>query len=467
MPKTKIVCTIGPSSESPEVLRKLIQRGMNVARLNFSHGTHEEHLEKISAIREISMELTKPVAILQDLCGPKIRVGEIPGDGIRVLPGHEFILTSEPMIGTHERVSVSYPQLPNEVKEADRILLADGMMELVVVRIAPPDIYCRVINGGILTSHKGVNLPTGSLKIAALTDKDKDDLAFGLENGVDYIGLSFVRDAEDIKDVKSIISKAGHDTPVIAKIEKHEALNHIDAIIDASDGLMVARGDLGVEIPLENVPATQKDLVRKANLKGKPVIIATQMLRSMVDAPRPTRAEATDIANGVLDGADAIMLSEETASGKYPVEALQFMVRIAESAERTYPHGKYLNMMKTDGITASVAYAACILAEDLDAKAIVATTRSGVTAERIACFRPRPAIIALSPQMATIRRLALYWGCTPFYLAISKDTDKMIEKAADSALNTGMVGKGNLAVITAGRPIWHTGTTNMLWVKQL
>ena len=467
MPATKIVCTIGPASESPQVLSRMIHAGMNVARLNFSHGTQAEHGQKIQLIRSLSDESKLPVAILQDLCGPKIRVGSVADPGAQLKSGEPFVLTSRPVAGDSCKVSVSYPALPQEVKTDDRIMLADGMMELVVTRTTDTDIHTEVIRGGLLTSHKGINLPTGTITASALTEKDREDLRFGLANGVDYVALSFVRTAEDVVRVKEAIQREGKETPVIAKIEKHEALDDIDEIIQVADGIMVARGDLGVEIPLENVPNIQKMLIRKANAAGKPVIIATQMLRSMVDSPRPTRAEAADVANGVLDGADAIMLSEETASGRYPVESVQYMHRIAMAAERGYPHQKYLNLMTKAGEAASVAYAACILADQIEAAAIVATTRSGSTAMHISRFRPATRIIALSPDETTVRRLALYWGCVSCRVSLLADTDQMIEDAADTAVKSGLVSSGDRVVITAGRPIWEKGTTNMLWVKKL
>ncbi len=340
LPKTKIVCTIGPSSNTPEQICGLIENGMSIARLNFSHGSHDEHAAMIAAIREASRKTERPVAILQDLCGPKIRVGEIPGDGLMLIAGQELVLTTDVKPAQGNRVSVSLGDLPNQVRSGDRILLADGFMEILVERVSDSDVICCVITGGLLTSHKGINLPTRSLDIPSLTEKDRRDLLFGLENGVDYVALSFVRTANDIHTIKKIIHRQNKKVPVIAKLEKHEALENIDAIIAAADGLMVARGDLGVEIPLETVPNIQKQLVRKANAMGKPVIIATQMLRSMVTSPRPTRAEAADVANGVLDGADAIMLSEETASGQHPIEAVQYMARVAASAEEKFPHKK-------------------------------------------------------------------------------------------------------------------------------
>jgi pyruvate kinase len=467
LPKTKIVCTIGPASNSPDVMAALIEKGMSVARLNFSHGTHHEHGRMIRLIRDTSEKLGRPVAILQDLCGPKIRIGEIPGAGMMLSPGQTLTLTNEQAPAHDNRVAVNYGDLPSQVKAGDRILLADGMMELVVEQTSLTEIVCKVITGGVLTSHKGVNLPTSTLAIPSMTEKDRRDLLFGLEAEVDYVALSFVRSATDIHMVKKIIHRQNKQTPVIAKFEKHEALDNVDAILAATDGVMVARGDLGVEVPLESVPSIQKMLVRKANALGKPVIIATQMLRSMVDAPRPTRAEAADVANAVLDGADAVMLSEETASGRYPVEAVHYMSLIAGNAEQHFPHDFFLKLSPQKGTAESVANAACMLASNLEASAIVATTRSGSTAAQIARYRPKQPIVALSPDVRSVQQLALYWGCIPTYLENIEDTDAMVEKAAEEVLKKGHVHKGEKVVITAGRPIWAAGTTNMLWVKAL
>ncbi|MCP4115399.1 MAG: pyruvate kinase [Desulfobacteraceae bacterium] len=467
MRRTKIVCTIGPSSQSPDVLRELIQSGMNVARMNFSHGTHDEHLKKIERIRQISRELDTPVAILQDLCGPKIRTGIIEGAGIELVPGKELILTNEEITGTGNRVSVSYANLPQEVKTGDSILLADGMFELSVKDKTATDIFCEIVHGGLLTSHKGINLPGTSLSIPALTEKDKEDLSFGLKNDVDFVALSFVKSSDDVMEIKDLIKAAGKDTPVISKIEKHEAIENIDKIMEATDGIMVARGDLGVEIPLEDVPGIQKMLVKKAVGAGKPVIIATQMLRSMVDSPRPTRAEAADVANAVLDGTDALMLSEETANGDFPVEALGYMAKIALKAEDNYRHDKFLEVPETPDIAASVSYAASVLAESLHAKAIVASTKSGFTAKQISRCRPDAEIIALSPDKRALRQLCLCWGCVPSYICDPKDTDEMIEKGTGGALRTGLVREGDTIIITAGHPMWVPGTTNMVKVKQI
>jgi pyruvate kinase len=467
MKKTKIVCTIGPASEKEDVLQALILNGMNVARLNFSHGSHEGHLQKIKTIRALSGKLDQPVAILLDLAGPKIRIGTIPAPGIVLTPGHQFILTSRPIEGSIEAVSLTYKDLPKEVKTGDRLLLADGLMELVVEKANDINIVCKVITGGLLTSHKGINLPTGTIRTASLTEKDRSDLLFGLENGVDFIALSFVKTADDIKMVKDIIAAKGKDTPVIAKIEKHEAVDNIDAIMGISDGIMVARGDLGVEIPLEDVPLIQKKLIAKANAAGKPVITATQMLRSMVSSPRPTRAEAADVANAVLDGTDAVMLSEETASGDYPVEAVLYMSRLVSAAESGFPFEEFLAMTPRKDISESVAHASCVLASHLEAKAIVAHTQSGRTARYISRFRPSQTIVALSPNEKTVRRLALSWGCLPRLVNDPHDTDDMIEKASQAALESGEAKPGDLIVITVGHPIWVSGTTNMLRVKRL
>jgi pyruvate kinase len=466
-PNTKIVCTIGPASESPAIIRALIQGGMDVARLNFSHGTQHGHAEKIRLIRKLSGELGKPVAILQDLAGPKIRVGPIPEPGVRLEAGHSFTLTSNEVMGSNERVSVSYKDLPDEVKEGDRILLADGFMELKVKSVAGPEIRCEVITGGVLTSHKGINLPSGTTQMPSMTEKDRSDLLFGLRHDVDYVALSFVRTAGDLSEVKEIIREEKKTTPVIAKIEKHEAIANIEEIMGAADGIMVARGDLGVEIPLEQVPELQKALIRRANRLGKPVITATQMLHSMVRSPRPTRAEATDVANAVLDGTDAVMLSEETAMGKYPVEAVQFMARILGNTERYYPHERYLQPPQEKEVGQSVAFVSCVLADHLDATAIVAPTRSGKTARHISRFRPKQGIIALSPNAVNVRRLALFWGCAPLLVSEPRDTDDMIEEATLSATKTGFVSEGDLVVITAGQPVWVAGTTNMLRVKRI
>ncbi len=465
--KTKIVCTIGPACRSVEIIRAMILEGMSVARLNFSHGTHEEHLENIYALRRAANDVGHPLAILQDLGGPKIRVGKIPEPGIRLEVGSEVVLTGRTMELTHNMIPLTYKELAEDVLVGDRILLADGFMELEVRAISGADIKTIVITGGVLTSHKGINLPSRSIKAPSLTPKDEIDLSFGIENGVDYIALSFVKSPEDIERVKKLITRKGAGTPVIAKVEKHEAVHKIDRIIEVADGIMVARGDLGVEIPLEEVPLVQKMLIEKANKAGKPVITATQMLRSMVDSPRPTRAEATDVANAVMDGTDAVMLSEETAIGQYPVVSVAILSRIINSAESRFPHERYLAMKPERNVPDSVSHASCVLAHHLGVSAIVAPTQSGQTAGRLSRFRPQTPIVALSPQPATVRKLALVWGCIPRLIQSPKDTDDMIELAAASALASGLVKTGEIVVITAGQPLWVAGSTNMLRVKTL
>lgn len=465
--RTKIVCTIGPASETDNVIESLILAGMNVARLNFSHGTHEGHLAKIRTIREISDKLGIPVAILQDLSGPKIRIGTVADPGIRLEVGEEFILTSDKVEAGTRRVSVSYPSLPGEVRKGDTILLADGLLELKVVAIEVNDIKCLVVQGGVLTSHKGVNLPTRTVSLPSLTEKDRVDLDLGISEGVDYVALSFVRDPEDVLRVKGLMEEKGGDIPVIAKIEKHEAVKNLSEIMAVADGVMVARGDLGVEIPLAEVPLIQKRIIRQANLNGKPVITATQMLRSMVESPRPTRAEATDVVNAVLDGTDGVMLSEETAMGAYPVESVRFMSGFLRSAEKGFPHGKYLAMSPETQVSTSVAHASCVLAAHLNAAAIVPNTQSGLTATHISRFRPSCPILALSPHISTVRRLCLYWGIQPRLITKPTDTDDMIDKAAASVSESGHVKTGDLVVITAGHPVWVPGTTNMIRVKKI
>ena len=465
MPRTKIVCTIGPSSRSPEILRQIILAGLNVARLNFSHGTHSEHKKVISSIRKLSRELSRPVAILQDLAGPKIRVGKIEAGGVTLQAGSHFSLTSRKVLGNHSRVSVSYAGLPRDVRPGDTLLLSDGALELEIVETTDQDIKCRVIIGGPLTSHKGINLPSRSIKAPSLTAKDRRDLAFGIKQGVDYIALSFVRHGRDVMTARRFIQNERCAIPIVAKIEKHEALANIDEIISLADAVMVARGDLGVEIPLEKVPHVQKMLIHKSNKIGKPVITATQMLRSMVDQPRPTRAEVTDIANAVLDGTDAVMLSEETAVGKYPVEAVKTMGKIAADAESSFPYAMWTKKWTSvpgKSLAEAVAQAACSLAEQIDARILVTFTQSGSTARLVSKYRPCCPILAPTPLPSTYRRLALVWGVIPVLSANLRTTDEMIRKALQSALRSGLVRKGQKVVITAGVPVGVPGTTNLI-----
>jgi pyruvate kinase len=465
--KTKIVCTIGPASESPQVLEALIQAGMNVARLNFSHGSHEEHLRKIKTIRQISDRLKQTVAILQDLAGPKIRIGVMKEGGVELKRGKEFCLTNEVLVGDEKKASMTYPNLPREVKAGDRILLADGTIELQTLESDGKNIRCEVIVGGLLTSHKGMNFPTGTIQASAFTEKDHENLLFGIKHGIDFIALSYVKEAADIEGVKKILKQESADIPLIAKIERKEALEKIDEIILVSDGIMVARGDLGMETPIEKIPNVQKKLIQKANALGKPVITATQMLRSMVDHTQPTRAEVTDVVNAIYDGTDAVMLSEETATGQFPVEAFQMMAKIAQSAEEEFPHPLFLRRETEEGMNLqqAITYAASLLAEEVGAKVIITPTESGSTARWVSKLRPRQPILALSQHLSTIRRLNLCWGVYPVLVSDWKDTDEMLERSKRMPKELGMASKGEKIVVIAGVPISIPGTTNLIKVE--
>ncbi len=468
MRRTKIVCTIGPASRSPETLEQLIRAGMDVARLNFSHGTQAEHLEVITAVRRIAGGLGRSVAILQDLAGLKIRIGELASGTVTLEPGAPFILTTRQVPGSRQEVSVPYPHLIKDVQPGDTLLLSDGNVELEVIRTTEEDVHCQVITGGTLASRKGIHLPSRSITAAAFTDKDRDDLAFGLRYGVDYVALSFVRTAADVLEARSMIRDHGSTMPLIAKIETQPALTNIDEIIDSVDGVMVARGDLGVASPLATVPRLQKMLIGKANRAGKPVITATQMLRSMQDSPRPTRAEVTDVANAVLDGTDAVMLSEETAIGRFPLEAVTMMAAIASDAESSFPFDAWIHRFETSGpLPEAVARAACTMAADIDAAAIVTYTQSGDTARRVAQYRPRAPIIAPTPRVENYRRMALVWGVTPLLNQSQPTTDRLIDGALGAALAAACVQRGDTVLITAGVPVGCPGTTNLIKVETL
>jgi pyruvate kinase len=465
MRRTKIVCTIGPASRDPAVLARLVEAGMDVARLNFSHGTHEEHARVIAALRALGSRARRPVAILQDLAGLKIRIGEIAPGHVRLEPGSVFTLTSRSVPGSAGEASVSYPELARTVRPGDRLLLADGEIALQAEETTPTDVRCRVLAGGLLSSHKGISLPGRTVDGPSLTDKDREDLAFGVDQGVDYAALSFVRCGDDVRRVRAYLAERGASVPLIAKIEKHEALACVDEILDASDGIMVARGDLGVETPLEHVPLLQKMLIDRANRAGKPVITATQMLLSMVERPRPTRAEVADVANAILDGTDALMLSEETASGRFPVEAAETMRRIAEDTESAFPFEQWMRRFEDrtlQTLPEAVASAAAELAEHIGAGVIVAWTESGETPRLVAKHRPRRPILALSTRAETARRLALVWGVEPLVVELEPDTDAMLQRAPALAVAHGLLRPGETAVITAGIPIGVAGSTNLI-----
>ncbi|NLI14196.1 MAG: pyruvate kinase [Peptococcaceae bacterium] len=468
MRKTKIVCTIGPASDSLDMLKKLLLAGMNVARLNFSHGTHEEHGRRISNIRRAAAAVGKNVAIMLDTKGPEIRLGYFKKEPVLLEEGAQVTLTTEAVKGDRERIPVSYPGLPRDVKEGDTIMVADGLIALRVLSTADKDINCLVINGGELTSQKGVNVPGGAYNLPAVTDKDIQDIRFGVEQKLDYIAASFIRKSADVLSIREIIEKAGGSLDIIAKIESRKAVDNLDEIIKVSDGIMVARGDLGVEIPVEEVPLVQKVIIEKCNLLGKPVVTATQMLESMINNPRPTRAEASDVANAIFDGSDALMLSGETAAGKHPLEAVETMARIAERAEAALQYDKLLgregSISTRQTVTNAIGLATCAIAHALGAAAIISSTESGHTAKMVSKYRPQAPIIAVTTHQEVMRKLALNWGVQPVLARVTKNTDEMMAEAIDASLNSGLIKGGDLVVFTAGIPVGIKGTTNLIRV---
>lgn len=467
--RTKIVATLGPATATPEMIERLIDAGVNVFRLNFSHGTHDNHAQLIKWIKEKREALNAPVAILQDLSGPKIRLGIIDNPPLIVSPGDTLILDCTIQQSKGNNVPVTYPDFAKDVQKGHRLLLADGSLEVEITDIKASRVFCRVIVGGELTSHKGINYPEGSFSLPAVTEKDRDDLRFGLQQGVDYVALSFVKEAADIDLARDICRKENKSVPLIAKIEKHEAISNFFEILQDVDGIMVARGDLGVEIPLEKVPMVQKKIIRLANLYGKPVITATQMLLSMVEAPRPTRAEATDIANAILDGSDAVMLSDETAVGKHPVEAVQTMAKIALETEKNFPFYNAsidTDAMVTEDIPQAISTGATALAKNLAASLIICPTSSGFTARMISRFRPEAYILGLAHTEQTYYQLALLWGVIPDLFTHKEQMDELMEKAIDSARQGGFLRKGDRFVITAGFPFGKGGATNLIMANK-
>ena len=467
--RTRIVCTLGQASDTDDVVRALIRAGMDVARLNFSHGDQVTHAQRIQRVRRIAQEENALVALLGDLQGPKIRVGSFSGGAIHLAAGASFTLTARLGDGDVNGVSIDFPDLPQSVKPGQRILLDDGLIELQVTSASGTDVVTRVISGGDLQPHKGVNLPGVPLKISALTDKDRADLVFAAQHEVDYIALSFVRRPEDVMELKQLLTARGAMIPVIAKIEKLEAIDVIDAILDVSDGVMVARGDLGVEAAPENVPLFQKTIIQKANAVGKPVITATQMLESMINNPRPTRAEASDVANAIFDGTDAVMLSAETAAGKYPVEAVQTMERIADAVGESPQFRARLRVAEPGGanVTDAIGNATCEVARQLNAKLIITATRSGYTARAVARRRPVTPILAVTSSDKAQRRLALVWGIQSALVKETASTDGMISASLAAAVESGMASSGDLVVITAGVPFAISGRTNMIQVRMV
>ena len=463
--RTKIVATIGPATESEEIISELIKAGVTTFRLNFSHGDHEDHAERIKIIRKVSNDLDLNIGILQDLQGPKIRLGRFKDGPIKVKKGDLFTLTSKEVDCNNKIANVTYEKLLEEISLGKRILLDDGRVEMIVENINKQDslLECRVTVGGVLSNNKGVNFPDVQLSVKALTEKDKKDLQFGLNAGVDWIALSFVRNPSDINEIKDLINEFGYSTPVVAKIEKFEAIDQIDSVLPLCDGVMVARGDLGVEMPPEEVPLLQKDLIKKANSLGIPIITATQMLDSMASSPRPTRAEVSDVANAILDGTDAVMLSNETAVGDYPVEAVRTMATIARRIERDYPQ-KAIESHLPSTIPNAISAAVSSIARQLDAAAIIPLTKSGATAHNVSKFRPPTPILATTSEKSVARRLQLAWGVTPILIESQERTSKIFSIAMQIAQEMGILKQGDLVVQTAGTLTGISGSTDLIKV---
>lgn len=470
MRKTKIICTLGPASESEEKLREIMLAGMNVARFNFSHGSHEEHKRKFDRVVKIRGELGIPVATLLDTKGPEIRLKDIEGGKTELHNGQKFTLTTEDMLGTNEMVSITYKNLLHDISVGTTILIDDGLIEMVVDEITDTDIICTVINGGPISNHKGVNVPGAELSMPYLSEQDKSDIMFGCDMGFDFVAASFVRCKEDILSVRKIIEDSGSHMQIIAKIENMQGIHNLKEIVEVSDGIMVARGDLGVEIPLEEVPVIQKEMIKLAESEGKQVITATQMLDSMIKNPRPTRAEVADVANAIYDGTTAIMLSGETAAGAYPVEAVKTMAKIAERTEKDINYNERLkkreNIIDYD-ITTAISHATCTTAKDLNAAAIITVTISGFTAGMISRYKPNCPIIACSVSPKICRQMNLYWGVTPMWIPRENSADDLFEDAVRAAEKEGYIKKGDTVVLTAGVPLGVSGKTNMIRVVEV
>ncbi len=468
MRKTKIICTLGPAVDNEETLRKLILKGMNAARFNFSHGTHESHLAQLTKLKRVRDLLGAPVATILDTKGPEIRVKTFENSPVNLERGQSFVLCTDDVAGDQSQVSVTYQNLHNEVAPGCRILVDDGLIELKVERVEGTRVICEVENGGPLSSNKSINIPDVHIHLPSLTDKDRDDIKFAVENDFDFIAASFVRKASDVEDIRAELHRheGGDKVQIIAKIENREGVDNIDAIIDAADGIMVARGDLGVEIPAHEVPVLQKQMIKAATRKGLPVITATQMLDSMMRNPRPTRAEVSDVANAVFDGTSCVMLSGETASGKYPIEALETMVATVTAAEGAIDYwGRFRErnlLPEIAGISDAITHTCCLTAMDLKATAILAPTKSGYTAKVISRFRPGCNIISLTQSESTRRQLAISWGVHPYLCGEVDSTDRMFSLAVDVARKEGVVKPGETVVITAGVPLGKSGTTNLI-----
>jgi pyruvate kinase len=469
--RAKIVCTLGPATDSPEVLSAVLSAGMDVARLNFSHGSHAEHSRRLRTLREAAVACGKAVAVMQDLQGPKIRTGSLEGGRrIELRDSALITITTRPLLCNEKLISTTFDRLPQEVRPGNNILLSDGLIELRVESVKGTEVHCRVMNGGELGEHQGINLPGVGLRISALTAKDREDLKFGIQNRVDYIALSFVRRAEDILALKRILARSERSIPVVAKLEKPEAIDHLDDILRATDAVMVARGDLGVEMPPEMVPAVQKRIISRASAMRVPVITATQMLESMTVHPRPTRAEASDVANAVIDGTDALMLSGETATGHYPVKAVEMMERIisvTEGTQRAAGVRSVWDRAERLDVPEAICETVAHMTSELNLKAVAVFTQSGSSARLISKYRPRVPVFAFSPFDNVLRRTALYWGVTPVHMRRLQSTDKMVEAAAHRLREIGVVNPGDFIAVIAGNPIAKRGSTNILKVHRV
>lgn len=466
--KTKIVCTLGPATEDDAILRAMIQAGMNVARLNFSHGTYEGHAQNIRRIRALSAELHTPVGIMLDTKGPEIRLKTFRDHRVTLQKGQLFTLCTGDVEGDAEHVSITYADLPADVQPGTTILIDDGLVGLTVEAVSKTEIQCCVNNGGVISDRKGINVPDANLSMPFISRKDREDILFGIQENVDFIAASFTRTEEDILAIRKLLTdNGGKGISIIAKIENMQGVQNIDSILAVSDGVMVARGDLGVEIPLEQIPIIQKMIIRKAYSRGKQIITATQMLDSMIKNPRPTRAEATDVANAIYDGTGAIMLSGETAAGLYPVEAVRTMARIAQVAEASIDYVQRFRdsvPRPSANITNAISHACCTSAQDLNATAVVTVTKTGFTAKMLSRFRPGCPIIACAPVERVVRQLCLSWGITPLLIEEVTDTDELFERAVDAGIDAGLLHKDDLIVMTAGVPLGISGTTNLMRV---
>ncbi len=466
--RTKIIATLGPATEGEQQIRALVEAGIDAVRLNFSHGSHSEYSRTIATVRAVAAEAGRPIAIIGDLQGPKIRVGEMPEAGVELVRGQEVTLTTQRVQGSRDLIPINFGDLPQAVDKGNRILLDDGRISLKVLEISGGEVVCRVTAGGTLISRKGVNLPGQQIVSPGLTAKDRQDLEFSLQAGVDYVALSFVRSADDVNDLRGLIrERTDRAVRVIAKIEKNEAIRNITAIIDAADAVMIARGDLGVEIAPERVPYWQKEIIRRAVARAKTVITATEMLDSMIERPIPTRAEASDVANAVYDGTDAVMLSGETAVGKYPAKAVSTMHRIAKTVESTIRRRGDVHARGGKSVTDAISAAACEISQSLMVKALVTPTSSGTTALEVAKHRPAAPVLAVSSSRDVVNQLALAWGVEPFLVTPARDTDDMFAKAIQSAVDSGLAGPGDEIVITAGVMVNIPGTTNLIKVHRI